>query len=220
MAQLPRRRAQNDAEPLEGEGTPVTPGSDNERLTASQGRGWDALKNERARRGGGAHRLQVKDRQVIIRFLEDEPFAVYRQHWVGNRSYSCAGKNCPLCDGGYDTRAMALFNVVDLSTGENMYWEAGPNAAKAIIDLTERPQTTPINKEGLYFAVTRSKQSNGFFAFTLTPIKERDLAEDYGEEALTPEELKEAAEHLFDHSVISASSIADLRAALDGAEEE
>jgi hypothetical protein len=195
-------------------------GDPQERLTASVGSGWGTLKDQRAKRSGSAHRLQVKDDEMLVHFLDDEPFAVYQQHWVGQRSYACPGDKCPLCDAGYDTRTLALFNVVDVKSGGNMFWEAGPNAAKAVIDASEKPISSPINKEDLYFAIQRNKQSNGFFAFTLTPIKKRDLLEDYGQDPLTTEELADAAKGGFDDTVVPYNSPRDLRAVADGADDE
>ena len=48
-----------------------------ERPAVSRGRGWDTLKDQRAKKiAGNAHRLQVKDKEILIHFLEGEPFAV------------------------------------------------------------------------------------------------------------------------------------------------
>jgi hypothetical protein len=187
--------------------------------SASKGAGWDTLKDERAKKSNG-NRLAPKDKEVIIHFMEEEPFAVYQQHWVGNRSYSCPGEKCPLCDQGYDTRTLALFNVVDMKTAASLYWEAGPNAAKKIIEASERKQSSPINRDDLYFAINRTKQSNGFFDFSVAPVKERDLVDDWEMEPLTEEELAEAEEHLYDESVIKYDSPRDLRAVADGDDDE
>lgn len=187
---------------------------DGRRPSASVGSGWDTLQDERAKRAGSAHRLNVKDKQVIIKFLEPEPFAVYNQHWVAQRSYSCPEpkEDCPLCARGYDTRTLALFNVVDIASGENLYWECGPNAAKKVKEKADKPPTKPINKPDLYFAVSRAKQDNGFYDFTVTHIKERDLEDDYnGLLPLDERELAEAERSMFDSSVIQYHSPRELR---------
>lgn len=187
--------------------------------SASKGGGWDTLKDERAKKSSG-NRLAPKDKEVLIHFMEEEPFAVYQQHWVGQRSYSCPGEKCPLCEQGYDTRTLALFNVVDMQTANSLYWEAGPNAAKKIIEASERKQSSPINRDDLYFAINRTKQSNGFFDFTIAPVKERDLVDDWEMDPLTEEELAEAEDKLFDDSVIKYDSPRDLRAVAEGADDE
>jgi hypothetical protein len=179
--------------------------------TASRGAGWDTLREQRAKKAAGnAHRLQVKDKEVIVKFLDAEPFAVYEQHWVGQRSYTCPEEGCPLCDGGYDTRTLALFNVINMVTCENMYWEAGPQAGKRILAASEKKSSSPINREDLYFAINRKKQSNGFFDYEMDAIKERDLEPDYGIDPLNQDELETSLEHLFDDSVIPVTSKRDL----------
>jgi hypothetical protein len=179
----------------------------------SRGTGWDTYRKQRAQRSTGAHRLDIKDEEVLLRFLQPEPFALYEQHWVGSgpgaRSYTCIeDKNqvCPLCQLGYNTRYLVLFNVYDVKAGENKFWPAGPNAVKEIEELSRSERYSPIDKDGLYFAIKRTKQDNGFFAFKVTPVKERDLADDFGADPMTDDELKEAAGHLFDDSVIPHSS--------------
>lgn len=195
--------------------------SSSPRPSASIGSGWDTLRDQRAKRAAGsAHRLQVKDKEVLAHFNQPEPFAVYNQHWVGQRSYSCPGSGCPLCEQGIDTRTLALFNVTDMSTGENLFWEAGPNATKAVQAMAESERFSPIDRDDLYFAINRTKQDNGFFNFALTPVKARDLDEDWHLSPLTAEEIAEARAKLFDGSVIYYHSPKDLRAVAEGIEED
>lgn len=182
-----------------------------ERADVSRGSGWQTLREQRAKKAAGAaHRLQVKDKEVIVKFLDAEPFAVYEQHWVGQRSYTCPEEGCPLCDAGYDTRTLALFNVVNMVSCENMYWEAGPQAGKRILAAAEKKSSSPINRNDLYFAINRKKQSNGFYDYEMDAIKERDLAHDYEIDPLDNDELSTAYEHLFDESVIPVTSKRDL----------
>jgi hypothetical protein len=127
-----------------------------------------------------------------------------------------------MCDLGYDTRTLALFNVVNVKTGETMWWDAGPQAAKRITEradkLAERDEL--ISRDDLYFAVAKAKQSNGFYDYTVTPVKERDLTDDYDLDPLTDAELDEAMEGLFDDAVIPYTSPRDLRAAAQGEEDD
>ena len=186
-------------------------------------RGFGAWKDRRAAKFG--QRLTVKDKEVIIHFLEPEPFAVYGQHWVttkeGRRTYTCLDDHCPLCDLGYDTRNVAVFNVVEMSTGSNHFWETGPDAVKAIQEYAndEGKWYSPIDKSDVYFAVNRSKKDNGFFTFKLQPIKARDLADDYSVDALTSEELADAQAHIFDDKVVSYQTRDFLRKLADELED-
>jgi len=203
--QLPRTRPAENGEATDLDDT--QPAEDQPSL--SRGSGWDAVSRERASRSKGAHRLDIKDEEVLLKFLDAEPFGLYEQHWVGQRSYTCieGTDSCPLCAIGYSTRYLVLFNVYDMKSGENKFWPAGPNAVREVEDLANNARYAPIDKPGLYFSIKRSKKDNGFFAFKVTPVKERDLAEDFpGIDPLTDEELKEATEHRFDESVIPYST--------------
>jgi hypothetical protein len=44
--------------------------------------------------------VKFSEQPVLVRFLEDEPFMVYEQHWIdrteGRRSFVCLGADCPL----------------------------------------------------------------------------------------------------------------------------
>lgn len=188
----------------------------------SAGRGWDTVKTARAETFQSAGMLAVKDKAVVLKFLESEPFAVYKQHWLGNpkRPYTCLDEKCPMCDDGYDTRFVALFNVFDLQAGENKYWQCGPDAAKKVMAKAESDKWySPIDGDDVYFEVSREKQSNGFYAFNLDPVKGRDLEDEYDVEPLDEEELEEALDNLFDEDVIPYQSRSDLRAAAEEAEE-
>lgn len=194
---------------------------DDEDETVSRGRGWDAYGAQRAKKASNPHRLQVKDKEVIVKFLEPEPFAVYEQHWVGNRSYTCPEENkCPLCDAGWDTRTLALFNVVLVETAESMFFEAGPAAAKKIRSASEKKSTSPINRDGLYFSLTRKKQSNGFYDYEVEKVDEDDLEQYYKYEPLSKDELRDAKDNLFDDSVIPVTKRRDLVAVADSDEDD
>ena len=187
----------------------------------SRGSGWDTYKDQRSKKAGPANRLQVKDKEVIVHFLEPEPFAIYEQHWIGQRSYTCPDeKKCPLCGEGLPSRTIALFNVVNMETAENLYWEAGPKIATRIKAAAEKKSTSPISREDLYFAVNRSKQSNGFFDYELDAIKERDLYDDYKLEPLSDDELDEALGKLFDESVIPYTDSRTLKIVAEGGDDD
>lgn len=179
--------------------------------------GWGTVEANRAARYSNPGRLQVKDKEVLLKFLEEEPFATYGQHWVGQRSYTCGlnadYEKCPLCSLGNPVRYLALFNVVDVDTGENRYWEVGPEATKTLMEFHEETRTSPLNKDGLYFTAKRFKKDNGFYGFKIGTVKERDLDDEFGLEPLGDDELDEAMDHLFDDSVVSTNTLAELKAA-------
>jgi hypothetical protein len=179
--------------------------------------GWATVETNRSNRFSNPGRMQVKEKEVLLKFLEPEPFASYGQHWVGQRSYTC-GMNadyekCPLCSVGNPTRYLALFNVIDVDSGENRYWEVGPEATKTLMEFNEEARTSPLSKDGLYFAAKRFKKDNGFYAFKIERVKEDDLDDEFGLEPLGDDELEEALEHLFAEDVVPVNTLAELKGA-------
>jgi hypothetical protein len=179
--------------------------------------GWATVETNRANRFSNPGRMQVKEKEVLLKFLEEEPFASYGQHWVGQRSYTC-GMNadyqkCPLCSIGNPTRYLALFNVIDVDSGENRYWEVGPEATKTLMEFNEEARTSPLSKDGLYFAVKRFKKDNGFYGFKIDRVKEDELDDEFGVEPLEDDELDTALESLFTEDVVPVNTLAELRGA-------
>ncbi len=91
-------------------------------------RGWGAAEKQMDEAGGFTKTVQIKSGDLfIIRFLEDEPYAVYRMHWVGpddrRRSYICLGAKCPLCAIGHEPDGVKAFNVVKLTDGEPIHYQ-------------------------------------------------------------------------------------------------
>lgn len=187
------------------------------RATVKAKGGWATVEGNRQARYTNPGRLQVKDKEVLVKFLEPEPFASYGQHWVNQRSYTCGlnaeYERCPLCEVGNPCRYLALFNVVDMDTAENRYWEVGPEATKTLMEFHEEERTSPLCKDGLYFTAKRFKKDNGFYGFKIGIVKERDLEDDFGLEPLDDEELEEALNNLFDSSVIRTNTLGELKAA-------
>jgi hypothetical protein len=180
--------------------------------------GWTAVTQNRQAKYANPGRLQVKDKEVLVKFVEPEPFATYGQHWVGQRSYTCGlnadyGK-CPLCDIGNPVRYLALFNVVDMESAENRYWEVGPEATKTLMEYADEDErTSPLDREGQYFTAKRFKKDNGFYGFKISTVKDRDLQDEFGTEPLEDDELSTALGNLFDDQVIPVNTIAELRGA-------
>lgn len=179
--------------------------------------GWDTVETNRANRFSNPGQIKVKDKEILFKFLEEEPFASYGQHWVGQRSYTC-GMNaeyqkCPLCSIGNPTRYMALFNIIEMDSGENRFWETGPEATKTLMEFNEEQRTSPLNKDGLYFAAKRFKKDNGFYGFKIERVKEDELEDEFEVEPLDDDELDAALDNLFSADVIQVNTLAELRTA-------
>lgn len=185
------------------------------------GRGFGAWKDNVKSNSGGINNFQVKDKALVIAFLEDEPFDNVFRHWVETVDdegktkrlpKNCIGDDCPLCLRGHEPKPFLLFNVVDLADRTKvLLWEASPEPAKRIEkrydDLAER--NLSLNSPGVYFLVSKAKKSNGFTEYTVDRQREADL-EELEIDPLSDEDIEALAEKLYDNSVIKYEPREDL----------
>jgi hypothetical protein len=131
------------------------------------------------------------DQPALIKFPEAEPFASYEQHWVdeitsGKKSWTCLKRSCALCARGHKTRAVVLFNVIDVETGTVAPLEAGPMLVK-VLETANEGRTGPLNRH--YYEVFKTGGGKkGKVAYTVNVVKASELAEDFG---LDPDEVAE-----------------------------
>lgn len=162
------------------------------------------------RRGfGGLNKLnqttfQVKDDSEVIIFLEEENFTYALRHWVkyvdetGNqvtRAEYCLEEDCPLCDIGDRPKAVAFFNVVDLTNPTKvLVWEASADPTSAIQKeynkLAKRGKS--LSQDGLYWIVSREKKSNGFYSYSVDSLNEEELAAEWAKLRSIPPAQREA----------------------------
>ena len=182
--------------------------------------GWDAAGSLST---SGDFPTEVKfeeNKHQVFKFLDENgPFAIYKQHFLkqktsGKRSYVCIGANCPLCvkleDRPENKRA---FTVVTLNSPEGMQRQmliSGARLYQALHAAHYSPQG-PLTKG--YWAVVRigkGPQTN----YTVTPIKERDLDEDWSLDAAAAAKVVEASDVYIrglikEHSFEELDEIAD-----------
>jgi hypothetical protein len=147
--------------------------------------GWDAAESLTVTSDFPTE-VKFEDAQhQVFKFLDEAgPFAIYKQHFLsqktkGKRSYVCIGAKCPLCiklqERAENKRA---FTVVTLNSKEGMQRQmliSGARLYQALHAAHYSPQG-PLTKG--YWAIVRlgkGPQTN----YTVTPIKERDLEEDW-----------------------------------------
>lgn len=128
--------------------------------------GWGSA--ERSTGGSGedfAKRLKVTEEIQIIKFLDDAPYARYRQHWVersGQKSFTCiadieTGTSCPLCEAGNRPSWRFNFNVILLTPGEDPVlrsYEVGARVIDQLKNFNDHPAMGPLSKH--YWTVSRS----------------------------------------------------------------
>jgi hypothetical protein len=155
------------------------------------------------------------DEEVLIKFLEDVPFAPIYQHWIlqdgKRRAYTCIVDECPLCARGDKAKASNWFNVIDMhgDQPELKVWAASPDPSKAIKNRADNKRTSPLNKNGLYFVVSKANGSNGIAEYSLDPVKEDEL-EDWGAKPITAEQIAKFTAEANDASVVNVKTMAEL----------
>lgn len=170
-----RRRRDEDDEDEDDEPTAVVP--------ISRGR-KDIKKNRPVGEGSDAY-FKWDEEDQVVKFLDEEPWA-YDQHWVkrsGKQSFPCLGEDCPLCEIGVKVSQKIVYSLVNLSHkgGPRVQTlEVGITLDETLMKYHEDKKTGPLDR--LYWALSRTERSGGGRAkynYTFTPIKERDLDEDW-----------------------------------------
>lgn len=188
------------------------------RSRRSGARGFGSFEQKRAKASDRADEFKPGfDNKVLIKFLEEEPFDSYNQHWiepqdlpsgVKRRSYICTDDEyyddkgwdgCPLCEIGESAKTYSLFNVLDLTNPrkpEVKVWTAPPGVSDKLERASREKKTSPLNREDLYWEVELIKKSNKS-EWEIFPVKARDLQEDFDIEPFEADELDDFAQKLF-----------------------
>lgn len=168
------------------------------------------------------------------------PTVIYAEHWCGapsgwitegKRSFVCLGSTgtCPLCDIGDSPRKWEVYNVLDLRNPEQpllRILKAAKALSATLMTLDRIPRSNPaeygtLAREDMYWQIWRINNLPGDKAIAkteLSPVKARDLYEDWGFESFTTEELAEWTKRAWPkEKIIQASSWKELKAAADAA---
>ena len=174
--------------------------------------GWDAARKASASSGEFVQDFKFTEDVQLVKFMAGEPIAVYKQHWVqersGRKSFTCLGDKCPLCrKAGHKPQQKYGFSIVNLSADEPtpQLMAVGIRAQKQLDALNEG-RTGPLDKG--YWGVSRTGTGNQT-TFAFVPVKERDLAEDWDMDA---ESVVEALDEVtpVDDSAIRIDSLSEL----------
>lgn len=179
--------------------------------------GWAAALAALETKSNGDYPTDFKFSETtqLIRFLEDEPFDIYAQHWIereGKKSFTCLqtqriDEQCPLCDiVGDQPRNKFAFNIVVLN--EDFFEKpavqiltAPPSLARQLMHLHSDPKMGPLTKH--YWAISR-QGSGPKTQYTINRVKVTDLAEEWD---LDPETVESKAKglKLYDNSVTNVT---------------
>lgn len=144
--------------------------------------GWAAAKKQMAKQSNLTTDFRFTEEVQVVKFLSGEPI-LFKQHWldrkVGRKSYVCLGDTCPLCrilgDNPSQKFAFSIINLDDESMASQMLI-VGTRLCNTLEKLHNDPKTGPLEKNFWALSKTGAGQQT---AYTVTPIKERDLAEDW-----------------------------------------
>lgn len=179
--------------------------------------GWGSVEQAKTADSPFAQRLKVVEDPIIIKFLEDEPYATYRQHWVerqGQKSFTCIADidpsgDCPLCKSGNRPSTRFAFNVILVSPDmEAMLksYEVGPRVIDQLKNFHTDPRQGPLSKH--YWAVSRSGKG-ATSATNHQLVKERDL-EEWQIDALEESDLKVFSKQAYTSDIIQIPARKDL----------
>ena len=186
--------------------------------------GWNTFKQHREASSDYATNFKVEPKTTyVIQFLDDEPFAAYRQHWlddspVKKKSFVCLVDGCPLCDILNDKpRPLAAFNVIEftevIEKGKKIIepqikvWEVGSQVGTQLETLADDPKTGPLTDGAWTVSKTVTKNKT---TYNIMKVKERDLLEDHGIDPLTDEEFEDLHAKKYDSSVVRYPAKKDL----------
>jgi len=181
--------------------------------------GWQQVDALKSADSNYAQRLKVSEEVQVIKFIEDEPYAAWHQHWVerdGQKSFVCIReleeRGCPICELGNRPSQRVAFNVLLMSVGGPSVLrslEIGPRVVDQLRNLNKAPQTGPLTKH--YWAISRTGKG-ATTSYNLQAIRERDIAEEWKIEPLSEIIFAKHREEKYDSSIIKVPTYAELLA--------
>lgn len=157
-----------------------------------------------------AQAFRPDEKAVIIKFLEDHPYAAFRRHWIeqtnnegmrGVRAYTCPvsfDEECPLCEIGDRPQAVSAFNIAIVDENGSCTlksWDVGARLFNVLKSYATDPKIAPLTK-GFFLVSKTGKKSQ--VQYNVSPIKASVLEEDYDTVPPTEEDLKRLVPYTVD----------------------
>lgn len=191
-----RRRRANDA-PIEGRGNRRRSEPEDEAEDENDDdedaaiipihRGRKEIRKNRPVGEGGDAYFRWEEEPQVVKFLSNEPWS-YDQHWVtrdGKQSFPCLGKGCPLCAIGAKVAQKVVYPVLNLTHKKGMVvqsLEVGITLDETLATHDADKRTGPLTRLWWSLSRTEGARSSGRRAkynYVITPVKDRDLEEDW-----------------------------------------
>lgn len=184
-----------------------------ESSSAIRKRGWGGVKATAAAIGSGDMFFKIEEQKKLFAFVNEYPFDWHACHWLdwiseGSKSIICwdslrdddnnptMPEPCQLCRAGDKPKKLSVFfNVVSLEEPDTpilKVLEVGKMVSDMIQDYSEDSKTSPLNKTGLFFEVSKTGDQKKP-TYKIVPVKARDFPEDYGFAAPSVEALATVA---------------------------
>jgi hypothetical protein len=183
-------------------------------------RGWGYAEQVKNAASGFAQTLKVTSDPQVIKFLEDDPYTSYRQHWLernGQKSFVCIAdldpKGCPLCDAGDRAAARFAFNVAlipdDGGDAVLKSYEVGTRIIDSLKIFHQDPRQGPLPKN--YWAVSKTG-TKGTSQTNHQMVRERDLKDEWEIDPLTDEQIALLKKSAYSASIVTIPNRKDLLA--------
>jgi hypothetical protein len=177
--------------------------------------GWDAADTFTTSSDFPTEVKFEEGKHLVFKFLDENgPFAIYKQHFLkqktsGKRSYVCVGADCPLCvklqDRPENKRAFTVVTLNSESGIQRQMLISGARLYQALHAAHYSPQG-PLTKG--YWAIIRIGKGPQT-SYTVAPIKERDLEEDWNLDAEKASAAVTSAE-VYTRNLIKEHSLEEL----------
>jgi hypothetical protein len=155
--------------------------------------GWAAAKKAVAKSNKTfATDFRFDEDVQLIKFIGNEPMS-FMQHWVnrpGKKSFISIGEGDPLVAVGSKPDQKFAFTVLNLSDEDPQLqlMIVGVRLCGQLEKLDSDKKTGPLNRPDIYWAVSKTGTGTKT-SYTVNPVKERDLAEDWGIDPVAAAEL-------------------------------
>lgn len=206
----PRRGRSNREEPDDDSGEF---GDEPPRRTASKG--FKGYEKTRAATSSYADDFKLSEEEVLVKFLDDEPFATYGEHGLykelndGQRVWVCLApdESCAICDTGHRARAVALWNIVvvpEEGKPELKVLKAGP-ALEKVIEQKAGLKSGPMGRE--YYSLRQTPGKNdGPPVYAVEVIRERELEDEWSFKPFTDDALDDWLDKAYDETFVKFPS--------------
>ena len=155
--------------------------------------GWSAAKKAVANSSKGyTTDFKFEEDVQLIKFVSSDPMT-FMQHWVnrtGKKSFISIGEGDPLIAVGSVPSQKFAFTVLNLSDEEPQLqlMVVGVRLCGQLEKLASNAKTGPLNRPDMYYAVSKTGQGTKT-SYSIVPVKERDLAEEWDIDPVAAAEL-------------------------------